>query len=62
MNERVRLERVDSKLGFNAVFYGRLSTDGREISGTWEATTFGTGEAGAGTWKAARDEEREESP
>jgi hypothetical protein len=62
VNERVRLERVDSKLGFNAVFYGRLSADGKEISGTWEATTFGTGEAGAGTWKAAREEEREESP
>lgn len=62
VNERVRLERVDSKLGFNAVFFGRLSADGKEIAGTWEATTFGAGEAGAGTWRAAREEEREESP
>lgn len=62
VNDRVRLERVDSKLGFNAIFYGRLSADGREIVGTWEATTFGTGESGSGRWKAAREEEKEESP
>jgi hypothetical protein len=62
VNERVRLERVDSKLGFNAIFYGKLSLDGREISGTWEATTFGTGEVGGGLWRAVREEEKEESP
>ncbi|MGE5278304.1 MAG: hypothetical protein ACM3SU_15000 [Acidobacteriota bacterium] len=62
VNDRLKLERVDSKLGFNAVFYGRLSNDGREIAGTWEATTFGTGEGGSGSWKAAREEEKEESP
>lgn len=62
VNDRLRLERVDSKLGFNAVFYGRLSADGRELAGTWEATTFGTGESGSGRWKAAREEEKEESP
>ena len=60
INDRLKLERVDSKLGFNAIFYGRLSADGRDISGTWEATTFGTGEAGSGRWRASRDEEREE--
>ena len=62
VNDRLKLERVDSKLGFNAVFYGRLSNDGREIAGTWEATTFGTGEGGSGSWKAVREEEKEESP
>ncbi len=62
VNDRVRLERVDSQLGFNAVFFGRLSTDGRSIAGTWEATTFGTGESGGGRWRAVREEEREESP
>jgi hypothetical protein len=60
VNDRLRMERVDSKLGFNAIFYGRLSADGRDISGTWEATTFGTGEAGSGRWRAAREEEKEE--
>jgi hypothetical protein len=62
VNDRLRLERVDSTLGFNAIFYGRLSQDGREIVGTWEATTLGTGEAGSGRWRAAREDEREESP
>ncbi len=62
VNERVRLERVDSKLGFNAIFYGRVSPEGKEISGTWEATTFGTGDTGGGLWKAVREEEKEESP
>jgi hypothetical protein len=62
VNERVRMERVDSKLGFNAVFFGRLSPDTRELAGTWEATTFGTGEAGSGSWRAVREEEKEDSP
>jgi hypothetical protein len=62
VNDRLRLERVDSQLGFNAIFYGRLSPDAREIAGTWEATTFGTGQSGSGSWRAVRDEEREDSP
>jgi hypothetical protein len=62
VNDRVRLERVDSQLGFNAIFYGRLSTDGRSVAGTWEATTFGTGESGGGRWRGTREEEREETP
>jgi hypothetical protein len=62
VNDRVRLERVDSKFGFNAIFHGRLSPDGRELAGTWEATTFGEGGVGSGRWKASREDEREESP
>ena len=61
VSERLRLERVDSKLGFTAVLHGRLSRDG-QITGTWEATTYGTGGAGNGRWRAVREEEREESP
>jgi len=62
VSDRLRLERVDSRLGFCAVFYGRLSPDARDIAGTWEATTFGTGESGSGRWRATRAEDREESP
>jgi len=62
IDDKVRLERVDSKLGFNAIFYGRLSKDGKDIAGTWEATTFGTGEAGSGIWKATHEEDREDTP
>jgi hypothetical protein len=60
VNDRLRLERVDSRLGFSAVYFGRLTRDGGAITGTWEATTFGTGSAGGGRWRAVREEEREE--
>lgn len=62
INDRLRLERVDSKLGFSTVFYGRLSREGSEISGTWESTIFGGGQPGSGIWRARREEEKEESP
>ncbi|MEO8347660.1 MAG: hypothetical protein ABI610_02020, partial [Acidobacteriota bacterium] len=64
IGDRLRLERVDSQLGFVAIFHGRLARDGSALSGTWESTTFGVGAAGAGRWRAVpiRDEEREESP
>ncbi|MFN2385147.1 MAG: hypothetical protein ABR576_02485 [Thermoanaerobaculia bacterium] len=60
VNDRLRLERVDSRLGFSAVYFGRLNRDGGTIAGTWEATTFGTGSPGAGRWRAVREKEREE--
>lgn len=62
VNDRLRLERVDSRLGFSAIFYGRVARDLGSIAGTWEATTFGTGGTGAGIWKAVREEEKEENP
>lgn len=62
VNDRLRIERVDSRLGFSAIFYGRVARDATTIAGTWEATTFGAGATGAGTWKAVREEERDENP
>jgi hypothetical protein len=62
VNDRLRLERVDSRLGFSAIFYGRVARDASSIAGTWEATTFGEGSPSAGVWKAVREEEREENP
>ncbi len=64
IGDRLRLERVDTQLGFSAIFYGRLARDGSAISGTWESTTFGAGAAGAGRWRAVpvKEEEKEESP
>ena len=59
INDRLRIERVDSKLGFTAVDLGRLARDGATIGGTWESTTFGTGGPGSGRWQAVREEERE---
>ena len=57
--DRLRLERVDSSLGFATIFYGRVAHDASSIAGTWEGTTFGTGVSGAGIWKAIREEEAE---
>jgi hypothetical protein len=62
VNDRLRVERVDSKLGFSAVFYGRVPRDATTIAGTWESTTFGQGSPGSGRWRAVREEEKEESP
>jgi hypothetical protein len=61
VNDRLRIERVDSRLGFTSVFYGRVARDAASITGTWEATTLGEG-ASAGVWKAVREEEKEENP
>jgi hypothetical protein len=61
INDRVRIERVDSKLGFTAIFIGRVARDGGTIGGTWESTTFGTGGPGAGRWLAVREEEKEDA-
>jgi hypothetical protein len=60
INDRLKLERVDSKNGFDAIFYGRLSPDAQQIVGTWQATTFGTGQTGSGSWTAARLEDSEQ--
>jgi outer membrane murein-binding lipoprotein Lpp len=60
--DRLRMERVDSRLGFSAVFYGRVARDQTSIAGTWEATSFGDGAATSGVWKAVREEEKEENP
>ncbi len=62
VNDRLRLERVDSRLGFSTVYFGRVARDGSAIAGTWEATTLGTGSGSSGRWRAVREEEREESP
>ena len=60
VNDRLRLERVDSRLGFSTVYFGRLARDGNTIAGTWEDTTFGTGSRGNGQWHAVREDEKEE--
>lgn len=63
VGDRLRLERVDSQLGFVGIFYGRLARDGSSLAGTWESTTFGAGAAGAGRWRATPiKEDTEETP
>jgi hypothetical protein len=53
---KVRLERIDSQLGFAAIFYGELNTSGEAlvIQGRWEATQLATGMPSAGGWRAVQ--------
>ena len=53
---KVRLERIDSQIGFAAIFYGRLvgRGDGARLQGNWEATQLTSGLPSAGSWTAAR--------
>ncbi len=56
---KVRLERIDSQIGFAAIYYGRLTSEGSSsrLEGTWEATQLATGLPSAGTWLAIRQDE-----
>ncbi len=57
---KVRLERIDSQLGFAAIFYGRLFTheDPPRLQGTWEGTNLTAGLPSSGTWVATKVPER----
>jgi hypothetical protein len=54
VQDRLRIERIDDRLGFNAVYYGRLAKDGSAITGTWEATDVGAANPSTGRWSAQR--------
>ena len=60
VEDRVKLDRVDSRLGFVARFYGRLMPDGVTVTGTWEGTELANAGPTSGTWTAARKPEAEE--
>jgi len=53
---KIRLERIDSQLGFAAIYYGELNVnvDPPVIQGRWEATQLATGMPSAGGWQAIR--------
>jgi len=56
---KVRLERIDSQVGYAATLYGRLATRAGEprLEGTWEATQLSSGLPSGGSWIAERIEE-----
>ncbi len=58
---KVRLERIDSQIGFAAIFYGRLVGQGRNLrlQGNWEATQLASGLASAGNWTGTKVRESE---
>lgn len=53
---KIRLERIDSQLGFAAIYYGELnlSAERAVIQGRWEATQLAAGMPSAGGWRAVR--------
>lgn len=55
---KVRLERIDSQIGFAAIFYGRLVGQGRNLrlQGNWEATQLASGLPSTGNWTARKRE------
>lgn len=59
---RVRLERIDSQMGFAAIFYGAVRVDGESVllEGKWEATQLATGLPSSGGWVAQKLEVNEE--
>jgi len=59
---KVRLERIDSQIGFAAIFYGRLVDRGQNptLQGNWEATQLASGLPSRGGWTAHKVTEIEE--
>lgn len=62
VSDKVRLERVDSQMGFVATLYGKLVGEGDSVrlEGSWEATQLAVGMASGGSWLAERVDESEE--
>lgn len=63
VGDRLSLDRIDAERGFDAKFYGRVTSGAaRRIAGTWEGTMLAPAPGPtAGTWSAqpARDDEGE---
>jgi hypothetical protein len=59
---KVRLERIDSQIGFAAIFYARMVGQGSNLrlQGNWEATQLASGLPSAGNWTARRVNEAAE--
>lgn len=60
INGTLRVERIDTQLGFVAVFTGRLSwRDGeKRLEGAWESTNLSSGMPASGSWVARRESGR----
>jgi hypothetical protein len=56
---KVRLERIDSQVGYAATLYAKLTVRAAEsrLEGTWEATQLSAGLPSGGSWYAERLEE-----
>lgn len=51
---RLRLERVDSRRGFDSVFLGAVDPATGRLGGSWTANDLASGQPASGTWSAVR--------
>lgn len=51
---RLRLERIDSRRGFDAVFEGTIDPATGRVSGSWTANELASGQPARGGWSGAR--------
>jgi hypothetical protein len=56
VGRKVRLVRIDSKLGRSMEFEGYVSADGSRIRGTWSSYDVSDGATPSGQWSAVRSE------
>lgn len=54
-DNRLRLERVDARRGFDSVFQGSVDPATGRLSGTWSANDLASGQPARGDWSAIRE-------
>jgi hypothetical protein len=54
-DNRLRLERIDARRGFDSVFLGSVDPATGRLSGTWTANDLASGQPARGDWSAARE-------
>lgn len=54
-DNRLRLERVDARRGFDSTFLGSVDPATGRLSGTWTANDLASGQPARGDWSATRD-------
>ena len=54
VNNRLRLERIDAKGGFDSVFLGTFDPAAQRITGAWTANELASGQPARGEWGAVR--------
>jgi hypothetical protein len=54
-DNRLRLERVDARRGFDSVFLGTVDSATSRLSGTWSANDLASGQPARGDWSATRE-------
>lgn len=62
VNNRLRMERVDSVRGFDSVYQGSLDAATGQLGGSWTANELAIGQPTQGDWTAVREGAPERQP